>query len=184
VFEPLVHLRMKDHGLGPIVISNMDDTKKQFILELPSNAMPVVVIKAAADMTKLNYGDYGEPDKGNFPCIDAVVRLKDGTFVLIQTTVGNEHPIKGERLKDILALLPAQKEYPLVFMTVEGNDQLCGSQKLLCADGKKALQKPTGLLKDVRQYVYHLPLLPPVAPSAIKAPVLSGLALKATTKKK
>jgi hypothetical protein len=187
VFEPLVHLRMKEHGLGPILITDLDEEKKQFTVGLPSKRMPVLVIRALADVAKLKPGEYGEPDKGKFACIDAAVKLDDGSVVLFQTTVGDEHPIKGKRLLDILDLLPEQKEYPLIFVTVEGNQTLSGSQKLLTADSKKQLDTLTGRLQDVKQYVYRMPLIPKPAkgeaPPVLGGLLITGEAIKESTGK-
>jgi len=174
VFEPIVHLRMKQLGLGPIVVFDLDDKKKTFAVDLPSKPMPVAVVREEEDLGNLQPGEYGEPDKGNFPCIDSAVKLADGTVLLIQATVGDQHPIKGERLKDLLKLLPPQKQYPLIFVTVESNNVLSGNQTFLGADGKKVLTKLSGRLSKIRQYVYYLPLLTPKSASLEKSLPLLG----------
>jgi len=92
------------------------------------------------------------------------VKLVDGSVLLMQATVGDEHPIKGKWLLDMLNLLPEQKEYPLIFVTCEGNDMLKYRQKYLGADGKKVLKTLAGRLLRVKQYIYHMPLLAPVNP--------------------
>jgi len=174
VFEPIVHLRMKEQGLGPSVVDDMVDQKNQFIVKFPSEAMKVTVIKVKEDISKLNAGDYGEPDKSNFACIDAILRLKDGTFVLIQITLGDEHPFKGLRLLELLDLLPQQREYPLIFVTVEGNNKLFRAQKYQQSGSEQAME-PTGKLRQVHQYVYHFPLVPPdVNADGSALPVLSS----------
>jgi len=104
------------------------------------------------------------------------VKLADGTVLLINATVGDQHPIKGERLKDLLKLLPPQKQYPLIFVTVESNNVLSGNQAFLRVDGKKILTKLSGRLPKVRQYVFYLPLVTPKSPSLDNSlPLLSDL---------
>jgi len=160
IFEPIVHRRMKHFGLGTITVFDLDDPSQSCTVPLPSKPMRVVTISTNDDLKHLQPGDYGEPDKMNFPCIDAAVKLLNGTVVLFQITVGDKHPIKGTKLSELLALLPAQPFYPLVFVTCEGNDKLSSSQVFLGAEGKRILKVLPPRLGEVLQYVYKLPLVP------------------------
>jgi len=157
MFEQLVHRRMLA-GIGDVDVEDIADEKQKRTLHLPSGPMKLCVLPSHETVTQhLGVGAYGKPLKKTFPSVDAIIRPN----ILLQVTVGDKHPIKGEPLKKIITQLDGfseSSEYLFIFVVPQADSvKLKGKQHFHTTKSTKMVKLPAEL-KKVTQLVYRMPL--------------------------